>query len=198
MFTGIVQSFGFIENIDHDNNTYTIKTNLDLSECQIGSSISCDGVCLTITNILNCSFSVNIGEETISRSNILGWNKDTKINLEKSLKVGDEIAGHFVYGHVDTTIELKKITKLPNSWEYEFSSSSLNEDVDVKRFIVEKGSVAINGISLTVANIFEKSFNISIIPHTFQSTNLSILKEMDRVNIEFDPLARYILRRYDN
>ena len=198
MFSGIIQSFGFLENINLDKNIYNMKTNLNLNDCQIGSSISCDGVCLTITNILDNLFSVNIGEETVKRTNVLLWNKNTKINLEKSLKVGDEIAGHFVYGHVDTTIELKKITKLPNSWEYEFSSSSLNEDVDVKRFIVEKGSVAINGISLTVANIFEKSFNISIIPHTFQSTNLSILKEMDRVNIEFDPLARYILRRYDN
>ena len=198
MFTGIIQSFAFIEYIDFDKNIYTMKTNLDLKNCKIGSSISCDGICLTITNILDDSFSVNIGEETLKRSNVLGWNKNTKINLEKSLKVGDEISGHFVYGHVDTTIELKKIIKFSNSWEYEFSLSSLKDNIDIKKYIVEKGSVAINGISLTVANIFEKSFNISVIPHTFKNTNLSLLEEGVRVNIEFDPLARYIVNRYDN
>ena len=197
MFTGIIQSFGFVENIDFDKNIFTMKTNLDLNDCKIGSSISCDGICLTITNILDHTFSVNIGEETIKRSNVLRWNKDTKINLEKSLKVGDEISGHFVYGHIDGTIELKKIIKFTNSWEYEFSLSSLNNNVDIKKYIVEKGSVAINGISLTVANTFVKSFNISVIPHTFKNTNLSTLKEGDRVNIEFDPLARYIVKRYD-
>jgi riboflavin synthase len=197
MFTGIIQSFGFLENINLDKNIYNMKTNLNLNDCQIGSSISCDGVCLTITNILDNLFSVNIGEETVKRTNVLLWNKNTKINLEKSLKVGDEISGHFVYGHVDTTIKLKKIIKFPNSWEFEFSLSSLEENVDVKKFIVEKGSIAINGISLTIANIFEKSFNISVIPHTFMNTNLSSLQEGDRVNIEFDPLARYIVREYN-
>jgi riboflavin synthase len=197
MFTGIIQSFAFIQNIDLKNNIYNMKTNLDLNDCQIGSSICCDGVCLTITNILNDSFSVNIGEETIKKTNIFSWNKNIKINLEKSLKVGDEISGHFVYGHVDTTIELKKITKLQNSWEYKFSLLSFAGDVDVKKFLAEKGSVAINGISLTVANLSEKYFNISVIPHTFMNTNLSTLKENDRVNIEFDPLARYIVKAYN-
>jgi len=201
MFTGIIQSFGFIENIDKDKNIYTIKTKLDLNDCQIGTSICCDGVCLTIIDIIkNYSdyfFSVNIGEETIKRTNILRWNKNTKINLEKSLKVGDEISGHFVYGHIDTTLELKKVNKFQNSWEYEFSFFSLVDSIDIKKFIAEKGSVAINGISLTVANVFENSFNVSVIPHTYKNTNLSILKQKNRVNIEFDPLARYIAKRYD-
>ena len=196
MFSGIIQSFGFIENIDLDTNVYTLKTKLDLNDCKVGSSISCDGVCLTITNILEHSFSVNIGEETLNRSNISCWNKYTKINLEKSLKVGDEISGHFVYGHVDTTIELKKIIKIQNSWEYEFSLFSSSVNMDVKKYLAEKGSVAINGISLTVANIYEKSFNISVIPYTLENTNLSVLKEKDIVNIEFDPLARYLDVRY--
>ena len=164
MFTGIIQSFGLVARIDNAKNIYTLKTNLDLNDCQIGSSINCDGICLTIVSISDNSFSINVGEETLKRSNIQFWNKDKKINLEKSLKAGDEISGHFVYGHVDTTIELKKIIKFPNSWEYEFYFSSLKGNVDVKKFISEKGSVAINGISLTIANIFEKSFNVSIIP----------------------------------
>ena len=202
MFAGIIQSMGVIEKINNNDNKYIIKTNLDLSDCKIGSSICCDGVCLTVTYIKNLKpyyiFEVNIGEETIQRSNFINWNIGTKINLEKSLKVGDEIAGHFVYGHVDTPINIKKITKLKNSWTFEFSFAKLHNSLILKKFIVEKGSIAINGISLTVANVFENSFDVSIIPHTYNNSNLSIIKEGDEVNIEFDPLARYISANYGN
>lgn len=200
MFTGIIQSFGTLDNINNNENVYTIKTNLNLDDCTVGSSFCCDGVCLTATIItkkeFNYFFSVNIGEETFKRSNLVHWYIGNKINIEKSLKVGDEIAGHFVYGHVDTTLEVKNIKELKNSWEFEFSLFSVNNLNDIKKFIVEKGSIAINGISLTVANVNENSFNVSIIPHTYQNTNLSILKLNDIVNIEFDPLARYISERY--
>ena len=199
MFTGIIQSTGFIENIDINNNIFLIKTNLNLQDCKIGSSICCDGVCLTATSIKNIKssyfFEVNIGEETINRSNLKNWTVGNIINIEKSLKVGDEISGHFVYGHVDSTINVNKIIKLQNSWEFEFSYEN-NYNFNNKKYIVEKGSVAINGISLTVANIFENSFSVSIIPHTFELTNLSMLKVNDKVNIEFDPLARYISDKY--
>ena len=202
MFAGIIQSMGVIEKINNNDNKYIIKTNLDLSDCKIGSSICCDGVCLTVTYIKNLKlyyiFEVNIGEETIQRSNFINWNIGTKINLEKSLKVGDEIAGHFVYGHVDAPINIKKITKLKNSWTFEFSFAKLHKSLILKKFIVEKGSIAINGISLTVANVFENSFDVSIIPHTYNNSNLSIIKEGDEVNIEFDPLARYISAIYGN
>ena len=202
MFTGIIQSFGSIESLSDNNNLYQIKTNLNLDDCSLGSSICCDGVCLTITKIIKDKskfiFSVNIGEETVKRSNIINWIVGKKINLEKSLKVGDELSGHFVYGHVDSTVKIKSIKSFKNSWEFEFSFLDLNKSIDIKKFIVEKGSVAINGISLTVANVFESSFNVSIIPHTFLNTNLSILNKNDIVNIEFDPLARYIGARYEN
>ena len=202
MFTGIIQGLGEIEDIDFNNSSYLIKTSLNLSDCKIGSSICCDGVCLTATKIKSIKsdyfFEADIGEETIKRSNLCNWNLGTKINIEKSLKVGDEISGHFVYGHVDATLDVKKINKLKNSWEYEFSLDNLDSFINIKRYIVEKGSIAINGISLTVANVFESSFNISIITHTYQNTNISALKENDKVNIEFDPLARYISERYGN
>jgi len=202
MFAGIIQSLGIIKYISHDKNTYSIKTNLNLSDCKIGSSISCDGVCLTATKLKNIGldyiFEVNISEETIKRSTLINWNIGTKINIEKSLRVGDEISGHFVYGHVDATLDIKKIIKLQNSWEFEFSFYKLNNSLNFKRYIVEKGSIAINGISLTVANVFENSFNVSIIPHTFENTNLSIIKEGDKVNIEYDPLTRYISEKYAN
>lgn len=200
MFTGIIQSIGSIEDIDFNKNSYFIKTNLDLKDCNIGSSICCDGVCLTTISFKKMDnyyiFEVNIGEETVKRTNLINWEKNTFINIEKSLKFGEEVAGHFVYGHVDSTISIYKILKLQNSWEFEFSFSNLPNTENIKRHIVEKGSIAINGISLTVANVFEGSFNVSIIPHTYKATNLSFLREGDKVNIEFDPLARYISDRY--
>ena len=198
MFTGIIQGQAIIANKFKDSNTFSIKTNLDLSDCKIGSSICCDGICLTITS-LNCKnsnyfFNVTIGEETIKRTNALYWNNDSRINLEKSLKVGDEISGHFVYGHIDSVLKILKIEKLDSSWNFYFSTSSLSNN---NKFIVEKGSIAINGISLTIANIKGDIFDISIIPYTYRNTNLSNLKIGDSVNIEFDSLARYIHSKDD-
>ena len=114
--------------------------------------------------------------------------------MERSLKVGDEISGHFVYGHVDTVLKISKIEQLSSSWNFYFSFSSLS---NYNKFIVEKGSIAINGISLTIANVEEDVFDISIIPHTYNKTNFSNLKVGDSVNIEFDSLARYIYFKDD-
>ena len=118
------------------------------------------------------------------------FNKLLKINIEKSLKIGDEIAGHFVYGHVDCTTNITNIKKLNNSWEFTFQNFK-NKD---KNFIVEKGSVAINGISLTIAKQDSNNFSISVIPHTYDNTNLKYLKIQDLVNIEFDYLARFSMK----
>ena len=193
MFTGIVQDLGSIKLIK--GGLYKVNTNLDLSECNEGSSISCNGVCLTAKNIKtnqnqNSTFEVNIGEETLMRTN-LGNNILTNklINIEKSLKIGDEIGGHFVYGHVDVITSLKKIEKLNNSWEYNFEK---NFDLN-NRFIKEKASISINGISLTIANVGDSSFTISVIEHTFKNTNLQFLNIDDHVNVEFDYLARFVL-----
>ena len=154
MFTGIIQGQATIANKVKDSNTYFIKTNLDLSDCKIGSSICCDGICLTVTSInyedSSYFFNVNISEETIKRTTVQFWSNNYKINLEKSLKVGDEISGHFVYGHVDIVVQILKIEKQSASWNFYFSFSSLS---NCNKFIVEKGSIAINGISLTIANI---------------------------------------------
>jgi len=119
------------------------------------------------------------------------FNKIKPINLEKSLKIGDEISGHFVYGHVDRTTKLLKVSKLNNSWDFFFENFQ-NKD---KNYIVEKASIAVNGISLTIANVTNEYFSISVIPHTFDNTNLSDLQEYDIVNIEFDYLARFSERK---
>ena len=198
MFTGIIQGQATIAKKFTDSNTFSIKTDLDLSNCKIGSSISCDGICLTITSInyenSNYFFNVNIGEETIKRTNVLYWNNNSKINLEKSLKIGDELSGHFVYGHIDEVLKILKIEKLSSSWNFYFSTTTLS---NCNKFIVEKGSIAINGISLTIANVKGDAFDISIIPYTYKNTNLSNLKIGDSVNIEFDFLAKYIHSKDD-
>jgi len=193
MFTGIIQGQAIVENKLIDSNTFSIKTDLNLSDCKIGSSISCDGICLTVTKIQNENsyyfFDVNIGEETINRTTAQYWDKKSKINLEKSLKVGDEISGHFVYGHVDCVTQISKIRKQNSSWEFEFKKND-----NMKKYIVEKGSISINGISLTIANNLIDNFSISIIPYTYNNTNLNLSKVNDLVNIEFDALARYVLK----
>ena len=193
MFTGIIQDLGILDQVDEG--LYSISTNLNLSNCKEGSSISCNGVCLTATNIksekaLN-SFQVNIGEETLQRTNLkrCATNK-VKINLEKSLIIGDEVGGHFVYGHVDAVTSLIEVKKLKNSWEYYFKKDFGNNN----KFISEKASISINGISLTIANVSTNSFYISVIEHTYKNTNLQFLKENDYVNIEFDYLARFVLK----
>ena len=191
MFTGIIQDIGKVVNFS--DNDLEISTTLDLSDCKVGSSICCNGVCLTATeiNFINekYSFKSNVGEETKFRTTFSNdiINKVVPINLEKSLKIGDEISGHFVYGHIDRTTKLSKVTKLKNSWEFFFENFQ-NKD---KNFIVEKASIAINGISLTIAKVTNEHFSISVIPHTFKNTNLSFIKESDIVNIEFDYLARF-------
>ena len=191
MFTGIIQDLGTIEKLD--NGLFNVKTKLDLSNCKDGSSISCNGVCLTAKNIsvknLTYSFEVNIGEETLKRTNLNQIIKNNSIiNIEKSLTIGDEVGGHFVYGHIDTTTSLINIVNQKNSWEYYFRKDFGKDN----KFISEKASISINGISLTIANVYDDSFNVSIIEHTFKNTNLQFLKPNDNVNIEFDYLARFI------
>ena len=194
MFTGIVQNLGRV--INYTNGKLEISTTLDLSDCKIGSSISCNGVCLTATEIKSqdgdYTFKVDVGEETQQRTNFSKniFNKLANINIEKSLKIGDEISGHFVYGHIDRTTNITNIKKLDNSWEFYFQNFK-NKD---KNFIVEKGSIAINGISLTIAKEDNSNFSISVIPHTYDNTNLKHLKVQDLVNIEFDYLARFSMR----
>ena len=194
MFTGIIQQLG--KTINFSNGELEISTLLDLSDCDVGSSICCNGVCLTTTEIKfknkEYYFKVNIGEETQNRTTFSDnlFNKLTSINLEKSLKIGDEVSGHFVYGHVDRTTKLFKINNLSNSWEFFFENFQ-NYD---KKYIVDKASIAINGISLTIAKVTNDNFSISVIPHTYENTNLKFMKQNDVVNIEFDYLARFTER----
>ncbi len=197
MFAGIIQNLGNV--ISYSNGELEISTPLDLSDCKIGSSICCNGVCLTATEIKNKNkiffFKVNLGEETLNRTNFsdILFDKTVHVNIEKSLKLGDEISGHFVYGHIDCITQITDIKMLKNSWEFYFENFK-NEN---RKFIVEKGSIAINGISLTIANEDKNNFSVSVIPHTYENTNLRYLKINDCVNIEFDYLARFSIKDKD-
>ena len=195
MFTGIVQGLAKIE--DLSNGILILSTDLNLDDCKIGSSLSCNGVCLTLTNINKekekFTLEANVGEETMIRSNLI-LNINDFINIEKSLKLGDEVSGHFVYGHVDTTTKIIDIKNFENSWEFKYEDNFKDKSF----FIAEKGSISINGISLTIANLDSNSFTISVIPHTFLNTNLKFAKINDLVNVEFDYLVRFLFNKYDN
>ena len=201
MFTGIIQALGIVNQcFDLNEKKFLIETALNLANCKVGSSISCDGICLTTTSMLKINdkykFEVVVSEETLKRSTAKFWSNGSIINIEKSLRVGDEIAGHFVYGHIDCIATLDKIDKLNSSWNYYFSFDH-KLFKKYKNFIVEKGSISVNGISLTVAYLDKNKFSVSIIPHTYKSTNLSNLNQFDFVNIEFDKLAHYNLKLND-
>tara|TARA_X000000950_G_C13558065_1_gene514406 strand:- start:56 stop:640 length:585 start_codon:yes stop_codon:yes gene_type:complete len=188
MFTGITTNTGFIKAINKQvNGEYTIESDIDLSDVKVGSSILCSGICLTIVKKEKSFFTVNISEETLKVTNAKSWKKGSKLNLEKSLKVGDELGGHIVTGHIDKTTCLMQKKKLQKSLILIFELPN-----ELQRFICKKGSIAIEGISLTVNEVEDKSFSISIIPHTFDITTLGAIKKGDIVNLEIDILARYI------
>ena len=188
MFTGITTNTGFIKQLNKKvSGEYMIESDINLSDVKIGSSILCSGICLTIIKKEKSFFTVNISEETLKVTNAKNWKKGTKLNLEKSLKVGDELGGHIVTGHIDKTTCLMQKKKLQKSLILIFELPN-----ELQRFICKKGSIAIEGISLTVNEVEDKSFSISIIPHTFDITTLGAIKKGDIVNLEIDILARYI------
>jgi len=188
MFNGIIKYTGKVIKINKNFNECFIKVNskLNLTKHEIGSSISCSGVCLTLKKINKRISEFYISKETLNRTNFKYLRKNTIINLEKSLKYGDRISGHFVQGHVDTISKIMNIKHMGKSWFIDFSFSK-----KYRKFLIEKGSIAVNGVSLTIAKKFRKTFRIAVIPQTLKYTNLIKLKKGDIVNIEFDVLSKY-------
>jgi len=188
MFNGIIKNTGKAIKINKNKNEYFVHINSDIkfSNKEVGSSISCSGTCLTLINFNKKLSKFYISKETLNRTNFKYLKKNTIINLEKSLIYGDRISGHFVQGHVDTTSEILKISPVGKSWYVDFSLSK-----KYRKFIIEKGSIAINGISLTIAKKLKKMFRVVVIPQTLKYTNLIKLKKGDIVNIEFDVLRKY-------
>ena len=186
MFTGIIQTQGRIAKVKSSEKFKTIEIESNLKNFYIGSSICCSGICLTVTSKFKNRFTADISNETINKTNSKYWKKDDLINLEKSLKIGDEVSGHFVFGHVDRTAQLKKIEKVGKSWLIQIKFPS-----DLKKFIVPKGSISLNGISLTINEVKSNLFSCMIIPHTFKNTDIKSYKNNQILNLEVDMLARY-------
>jgi len=189
MFNGIIYNKGLITKISKRNKGINIfiESNLKLDEKDIGVSVSCDGVCLTLISIKKKVMEFYLSNETIKRSKFKHLKTNDVINLELPLKYGQKISGHICQGHVDTTGKILSIKKVDKSYIFDFEIN-LKE----RKNLIEKASICINGISLTISKITQKSFQIWVIPHTFKSTNLSKAKKGSLVNIEIDILSKYV------
>lgn len=194
MFTGIISDIGTIEATEHRGDLRArIGCKYDTSFIDLGASIACDGICLTVVDKGAAWFDVDISAETVSKTNILqtnvAWPKGKKINLERALKLGDELGGHIVSGHVDGVATVVSLTDDGDSTRFVFEAPK-----SLAKFIAQKGSVALNGTSLTVNDVDGAQFGVNIIPHTKQHTTWGSVKAGDVINLEIDTLARYVAR----
>jgi riboflavin synthase len=190
MFTGIIKSFGKITDISTTGSNKTFWIESDISaQLNIDESVSHDGVCLTIEDIKENTFKVTAIKETLDKTNLDEWKVDGIVNLERSMQMNGRIDGHIVQGHVDTTAICINKKVLQGSTEFTFRFK--------KKFaslIIEKGSICVNGISLTAFNVRKKKFTVAIIPFTIDHTNLSLVEENSMVNLEFDMMGKYVTR----
>ncbi|MBC6439486.1 MAG: riboflavin synthase [Rhodospirillales bacterium] len=194
MFTGIVTDLGTVRAIEQRGDVrFAIETACDLESIAIGASIACSGPCLTVVARKDRVFFVDVSAETLSRTTIGTWREGTRINLERSLAMGDELGGHLVSGHVDAIGRVTSVEPDGDSTRFSFHAP-----VSVAAFIAEKGSIAIDGVSLTVNGVDDDAdgctFGVNIIPHTQEVTTFGRLKTGDPVNLEIDMLARYMER----
>tara|TARA_B100000674_G_C37811842_1_gene901469 strand:+ start:17 stop:592 length:576 start_codon:yes stop_codon:yes gene_type:complete len=187
MFSGIIKKIGKIELFDKRKNLLGIKS--DFKSIILGESISCSGVCLTVSKIKKNIFFCNLSKETLDRTNFSVLDVGDIINLERSLKLGEDISGHLVFGHVDGLSKVDEITNLKDSTIIEFKASK-----EIIKFLTPKCSVSLNGISLTVNKVKKSRFNVSIIPHTWENTSLKSIAVGDLLNTEIDMLARYVFK----
>ncbi len=190
MFTGIVSDMGAVRAVDARGDArFTIAAPFDCGTVAIGASIACSGACLTVVDKGADWFAVDVSAETLSCTTLGAWRAGTKVNLERSLKVGDELGGHIVLGHVDGVATLTAREPTGDSERFAFTAPD-----DLARFIAVKGSVAIDGVSLTVNHVDGATFDINVIPHTLSCTILGAAAPGDGVNLEIDVLARYVAR----
>jgi len=190
MFTGIITDMGEITAIDKSGDwKIRIQTGFDMNTVPIGASIACSGVCLTVIEKDAASFLVQVSQETLNKTAVGDWFIGKKINLEQSLKMGDELGGHLVFGHVDGLAEVVSITPVKDSHEIIFALPD-----NLKHLVAAKGSVALDGTSLTVNDVNDNQISINIIPHTWNVTSFGQIKQGQKVHVEADMLARYVAR----
>ena len=190
MFTGIIETLGRVANIQHQQGNVHITVESDISDdLKIDQSVSHNGVCLTVVSMGNGSHTVTAIEETLNKTNIGHLKTGDLINLERCMQMNARLDGHIVQGHVDQTAVCTAYKELDGSWEYTFTY-----DAAIGNITVEKGSICINGISLTVVNSQANNFSVAIIPYTYEHTNLQNVREGTVVNLEFDIIGKYVSR----
>lgn len=190
MFTGIIESLGKITDlkVDRGNIDFTIESDIS-KELKVDQSVSHNGVCLTVTDTNNNTHTVTAVKETLDKSSLKNFSVNDLINLERAMKLGERLDGHLVQGHVDGVAECLDVSVNDGSWIYKFEFDISNE-----MLLIEKGSICINGVSLTVFDIVENTFKVTIIPYTYENTSFKTLKKGDIVNIEFDMIGKYLAR----
>ena len=189
MFTGLIETVGTIVRCDNRGSSQILYLKLDkfVDEICLGDSIAVNGICLTVTRIEGSLLLFDVSYETLERTSLNSINPPKKVNVERAAKLGQHMGGHLVLGHVDTTAKVKKIKKISNAIEFTFTTS-----LDIDRYLVEKGSITVDGISLTLTNVNPGSFSIAVIPFSASHTTLSELKPGEIVNIETDIIGKYV------
>ena len=192
MFTGIIQSKGNIKEILSSREGARLKINtntLDLSDSKVGDSIAVDGVCLTVTQLSGDGFTADVSNETLACTTFSGLKQEQELNLEKSLRANQGINGHLVSGHVDGIGSVSSVEKDGDSFRIQIEAQN-----DIVKYIAKKGSICINGVSLTVNRVVKNIFDVNIVPHTLSATTLADLSLNSNVNLEIDQIARYVER----
>ena len=194
MFTGIIEDLGVVESLEREATNLHIKIRSNLAnELKIDQSVSHNGVCLTVVSCNNSSFTVTAIKETLNKTNLSEININQLINLERGIKLGDRLDGHMVQGHVDQIGNCVGIESQDGSWLYDFEY-----DPSFGNLTIEKGSITVNGVSLTVLNSKTNGFSVAIIPYTFNNTNFKYLEVGSSVNLEFDIIGKYVSKLYSN
>ncbi|TGD58461.1 riboflavin synthase [Flavobacterium humi] len=193
MFTGIIETLGNIKALEKEgeNIHVTVQSNIT-NELKIDQSVSHNGICLTVVNIKEDSYTVTAIKETIDKTNLGHWNVNDVVNLERAMKLGDRLDGHIVQGHVDQTAICKSIEEADGSWYFTFEY-----DKTLNNITIEKGSITVNGVSLTVVNSKANEFSVAIIPYTYEHTNFKNFRVGTKINLEFDVIGKYVKRLHE-
>ena len=194
MFTGIIETLGTIQEIkkEKDNIHITIDSSIT-SELKIDQSVAHNGICLTVVALKDTLYTVTAIDETIKKTNLSSWKTGDSVNLERAMKLGDRLDGHIVQGHVDQTGTCTVAQETNGSWLYTFEY-----DDTLNNITIEKGSITVNGVSLTVVNSKKNQFSVAIIPYTYEHTNFKSFEVGTKINLEFDVIGKYVSRLYAN
>lgn len=194
MFTGIIETLGTVQEIRNEGGNLHVSINSSITkELKIDQSVSHNGVCLTVVDLKNDTYTVTAIQETIEKTNLGNWKKGDSINLERAMKLGDRLDGHIVQGHVDQIGTCISVKDANGSWYYTFEY-----DEKISNITIEKGSITVNGVSLTVVNSKKNEFSVAIIPYTFEHTNFKNFVVGTKINLEFDVIGKYVSRLFAN